>query len=133
MTRSLFGPLVSGDLFEPFDGDLVPDLETFVPPIDVFHDDRAVTIRVEVPGVRKEDLDVHIEGRVLTVSGRKEHVPSSGYHEIESRCGSFRRSITLGHAVDTGKATAMCADGVLTITMPLTDEAKPKQIPIEIK
>jgi len=120
-------------LFEPFfDEELVPFREGFLPPIDVFHDDEKVTVRVEVPGVRKEDLDVHIEGDLLTIAGKKEHVESQNYHQIETRCGAFQRAVTLPHSVDRDKISANYKDGVLTLTLPLTPEAKPKQIAIKI-
>ena len=130
--RSFFG----NDLrtfFEPFYGEEgVPVREGFLPAIDVFHDDEKVTIRVEAPGVRKEDLDVHVEGDLLTISGKKEHVESSNYHQIESRCGVFRRSLTLPHAVDRDKIAANYKDGVLTLSLPLTPEAKLRQIEVKI-
>ena len=110
------------------------DTETssgFIPLIDVFHDEERVTVRIEVPGCKREDLDVHVEGDVLMISGKKEHVPSQNYHQVESRCGSFRRSISLGHMVDIEKLSATYKDGVLMVTMPLLKEAKPKRIEIQ--
>ncbi len=133
MLRHLLGRDV-GSWLEPwYDEDSVPYREGFLPPIDVFHDDDKVTIRVEVPGVKKEDLDVHVEGDLLTISGKKEHVESRNYHQIESRCGAFSRAITLPHTVDRNRISASYENGVLTLTLPLSPEAKPKQIDIEIK
>jgi len=123
-----------GNWLEPwYDEDAVPYREGFLPPIDVFHDDEQVTVRVEVPGVKKEDLDVHIEGDLLTISGKKEHVESRNYHQIESRCGAFSRAITVPHTVDRSRISASYENGVLTLTLPLSPEAKPKQINIAIK
>ena len=130
--RNLFGRDLRG-FFEPlYDEEGIPVREGFLPAIDVFHDDDKVTIRVEAPGVRKEDLDVHVEGDLLTISGKKEHVESGNYHQIESRCGVFHRSITLPHTVDREKIAAAYKDGVLTLTLPLTAEAKPRQIDVKI-
>ncbi len=130
--RSLFGSDLRG-FFEPFyDEAGIPVREGFLPAIDVFHDDEKVTIRVEAPGVQKEDLDVHVEGDLLTISGKKEHVESSNYHKIESRCGTFHRLITLPHTVDREKIAATYKDGVLTLTLPLTPEAKLRQIEVKV-
>ncbi len=130
--RSLWGRRFRS-LFEPlYDEDLVPVREGFLPPIDVFHDDDKVTIRVEAPGVKKEDLNVQVEGDLLTISGKKEHVESQNYHQIETRCGTFQRAVRLPHTVGRDKISAAYKDGVLTLTLPLTPEAKPKQIAIKI-
>ena len=132
LLRSLFGRDFR-HFFEPlFDEESVPHREGFMPPIDVFHNDENITVRVEAPGVRKEDLDIHVEGDLLTISGKKEHVESSNYHQIESRCGVFRRSLTLPHAVDRDKIAANYKDGVLTLSLPLTPEAKLRQIEVKI-
>lgn len=120
-------------LFEPlFSEEGVPVREGFLPPIDVFHDEEKITIRAEVPGVKREDLNVHVEGDLLTITGKKEHVDSRSYHQIETRCGSFQRSVTLPHTVDRAKISASYKEGVLTLTLPLTAEAKPKQIDVKI-
>ena len=120
-------------LFAPlYDEDRRPYREGFLPPIDVFHDKDKVTVRVEVPGVNKEDLGVHVEGDLLTLSGKKEHVESQNYHQIESRCGAFQRLISLPHTVDAAKISAAYRDGVLTVTLPLTAEAKPRQIEVKV-
>ena len=119
--------------FEPaFDENLVPHREGFLPPIDVYHNEEQITVRVEVPGVKREDLDVHAEGDLLTITGKKEEIQSENYHQVESRWGSFHRAITLPHTVDKEKISASCKDGVLTLTLPLTPEAKPRQIDVKI-
>ena len=119
--------------FEPvYNEHLVPHREGFLPAIDVFHDDEKITVRVEAPGVGKEDLDIHVEDDTLTICGKKEHVESENYHQIESRCGTFQRSITLPHTVDKEKISATYKDGVLTLTLPLTADAKPRRIDVKI-
>jgi HSP20 family protein len=115
----------------PSDEWLIEERSDFLPPIDVFHDDEKVTIRVEIPGCKREDLDVRVEGEVLTISGKKEHLPSRNYHQVESRCGRFARSIELGHGVEVEKLSALYKDGILTVTLPLLPTEKPKQIDIK--
>jgi len=136
-TSDLFRNLLGRDFrhfFQPlFDDELVPYRKGFLPPIDVFHDEDKVTVRAEVPGVKKEDLEVHVEGDLLTVSGKKMHVESQNYHQIESRCGAFTRAITLPHTVDRSKISASYKDGVLMLSLPLAAEAKPKQIDIKVE
>jgi len=130
--RSLFGRDLRG-FFEPlYEEEGLPYREGFLPAIDVFHDDDKVTVRVEAPGVRKEDLGVHVEGDLLTISGKKEHLESPNYHQIESRCGAFQRAITLPHTVDRDKIAAAYKDGVLELTLPLLAAAKPRQIDVKI-
>lgn len=120
---------------DPIDRELIEPLMeeslAFIPPIDVYHDDKNVFIRAEVPGCKREDLDVRIEGELLIFSGKKEHVPSEHYHQVESRCGTFERAITLSHIVDKEKLSATYENGVLTITMPLLTPVQPKKIPIK--
>jgi len=130
--RSLLGREFRG-FFEPMiDEESALYRDTFLPPIDVFHNENEITVRVEAPGIKKEDLDVHVEGDLLTISGKKEHVEGLNYHQVESRWGAFQRSVTLPHTVDRDKIAASYKDGVLTLTLPLTPEAKPKQIDVKI-
>ena len=122
--RDLLGPLTDEEMTVYRGG--------FVPAIDVFHDEDKVTIRAELPGVKRENLAVNVEGDVLTISGAKEHVESPNYHQIESQCGSFTRSVTLPHTVAREQIAAAYKDGVLVLTLPLKAEAKPRQIDVKI-
>jgi HSP20 family protein len=116
-----------------WDEEFMPYRPGFMPPVDVFHDDETVTVRCELPGCRREDLDVRVEGDTLTISGRKQHVESRNYHQMETRCGEFQREIALGHNVDMGRMRASYKDGILAVTMPLREEVKPRSIDIEIE
>ena len=126
--------LVESDLLRSlWDEEFRPERSGFIPPVDVFHDEETVTVRMEVPGCRKEDLDVEVEGETLVISGRKEHVESRNYHQIETRCGEFTREVVLGHSVDLAQMKASYRDGVLTVTMPIREEVKPRHIDINIE
>ena len=91
-------------------------------------------VKVQVPGVKKDDLQLNITENALTVKGEtkeEEKKEDKNYHRQEFRYGAFMRSITLPAPVQAEKATAQLKDGVLEITMPKSAEAKVKQIPIQ--
>jgi HSP20 family protein len=131
MLKSLFDRDLGG-FFEPLYHETGPYRDGFLPPIDIFHDEEKISVRVEAPGVKKEDLNVHVEGDLLTISGKKEWTQNENYHQVESRWGEFSRSVTLPHTVDKDNISASYKDGVLLLTLPLTPEAKPKQIEVKI-
>lgn len=106
----------------------------FVPAVDVYEDAQKVQLKLEVPGIRPEDLDIRVEGRTLTVRGERKfeaEQKEENFHRIERRYGSFVRSFTLPVTVDTDSVDAQSADGVLTIALAKKPEAKPKQITIK--
>lgn len=106
----------------------------FVPAVDVYEDEQKVALKLEVPGIRPEELDIRVEGRTLTVRGERKlesEEKEENFHRIERRYGSFVRSFTLPSTVDTESVEAQCADGVLTISLTKKPEAKPKQITVK--
>lgn len=110
-------------------------LRTWNPAVDVLEDKDTVTVKAELPGFNKEDIDVSLDKGVLTISGErkseKQHDQVRG-HRVERFSGSFRRSVTLPVQVNAGKVGAQYRDGVLTVTLPKSDEAKRKQIEIKV-
>ena len=110
-----------------------PAAGNFVPAVDVYEDAQNLVLKLEVPGIPKEALDIHVEGRSLTVKG--ERTFSTGekeenFQRVERRYGSFVRSFTLPSTVDTDNVEASAQDGVLSITLAKKAEAKPKQIQV---
>jgi HSP20 family protein len=106
---------------------------SFVPPVDVYEDAHQLVLKLEVPGIRQEDLDVQLENQTLTVKGQRKfekEEKEENFHRIERRYGSFSRSFTLPQTVDTPKATY--EHGVLTISLAKKEAAKPKQVKVEI-
>jgi HSP20 family protein len=106
----------------------------FVPAVDVYEDAQKVSLKLEVPGIRPDDLDIRVEGRTLTVRGERKfetEEKEENFHRIERRYGSFTRSFTLPATVDTESIEAQSADGVLTISLAKKPEAKPKQITVK--
>jgi len=107
----------------------------FVPAVDVYEDAEKLVLKLEVPGIRREDLDIRVEGRTLTVKGERKfesEEKEENFHRIERRYGSFVRSFTLPSTVNTEKVEATSADGVLSISFAKKPEAQPKQIQVQI-
>ncbi|CAN5576552.1 Hsp20/alpha crystallin family protein [soil metagenome] len=108
---------------------------TFTPPVDVYEDAQQVVLKLEVPGVKLDDLDIRLENQRLTVKGERRfeaEEKAENFHRIERRFGSFVRSFTLPQTVDTNGVNAAYDAGVLTISLAKKPEAKPKQVKIEI-
>ena len=107
----------------------------FVPAVDVYEDEQQVVLKLEVPGVKMEDLDIRLENQRLTVKGERRFEAdekAENFHRIERRFGSFVRSFTLPQTVDVDAVNAAYDAGVLTITLAKKAEAKPRQIKIEL-
>jgi HSP20 family protein len=106
------------------------------PAIDVLEKEDKFVVKVELPGVKEEDVDVSVVGNILTISGEKQaesEVKKKGYYYSESSYGSFSRSITMPSTVDTSKIEASYEKGVLGITLPKAPEVKPKKIKVASK
>ncbi len=108
---------------------------SFVPPVDVYEDEHKVTLKLEVPGINQDDVDVRLENNTLTVSGERKfekEEKEENFHRIERRYGSFARSFTLPNTLDPESVTANYENGVLKIELAKRAEAKPKQIKVNI-
>ena len=106
----------------------------WAPPVDIFERQDQLVIRAEVPGIQKEAMDVRIENGVLTLQGeRKEEkeVEDVNTHLTERVYGSFTRSFSLPTTVDATRVTAVYKDGVLEVTVPKIETAKPKKVEIK--
>jgi HSP20 family protein len=106
----------------------------WTPALDLYQNNDSVIAVLELPGMRKEDIEISLHDGMLTISGeRKAQIQEGEQAERTERyVGKFRRSITLPSRVDTNKVSATYRDGILTITLPKAEEAKPKQIPVSI-
>jgi HSP20 family protein len=108
----------------------------WAPSVDVAETDNEVVVTAELPGIKQDDVDITITDDVLTLKGEKKEekeVKEKNYHRIERSYGSFQRSISLPAGVQADKAKATYKDGVLHITVPKAEEAKPKQIKINVE
>jgi HSP20 family protein len=107
----------------------------FLPPVDILENEHDIVLKVEVPGVKAEDLKITLENNVLTFTGErkfKEEEKEENYHRVERRYGKFTRSFNLPVGVAVDNVIAAFENGVLTITLPKREEYKPKQITISI-
>ncbi|GAC1419531.1 MAG: Hsp20/alpha crystallin family protein [Acidobacteriaceae bacterium] len=108
---------------------------SFVPPVDIYEDQHSLVLKLEVPGIRQENLDVRLENQTLTVKGERKfekEEKEENFHRIERRYGSFTRSFTLPQTVDTAAVKANYENGVLQISLAKKEAAKPKQVKVEI-
>lgn len=106
------------------------------PSIDIRESEHQLTVQVELPGVDPDDLDISVSGDVLTISGQKREESEErreGYYHSERRFGSFRRTVPLPVAVDRDAIAADYERGVLTISLPKSEKAVAKRIPVSTK
>ena len=123
-----------------FRGGIQDDGTTFAsawtPAVDIAEQDNQYTVKVELPGVSKDDVRITMQDNILTIRGEKKaekETNETGYYRTERSYGSFQRSFTLPTHVKSDKIEALHKDGVLTITLPKAEEAKPKQIEVKVK
>jgi HSP20 family protein len=106
---------------------------TWSPAIDVYQDKDQFTVVAEVPGMKKEELNLSLHNGVLTISGeRKREEKSEQGFRSERFVGRFQRSVTLPASVDPSKVKANYQDGLLKVVLPKSEEAKPKQIDVSV-
>ena len=109
--------------------------ENWLPAVDILEKDGQMILRCEIPGISEKDIDLKLEGNVLTLKGEKKLDHEEGrdnYHRVESFYGSFSRSFTLPETVDTDKIKADYKNGVLTVTIPQKPEVRPREIPVNV-
>jgi len=108
---------------------------SFAPAVDVYEDEHKVALKIEVPGIDENDIDVRVENNTLTVHGERKiekEEKEENYRRVERQYGSFTRTFTLPTTVDTEKVSANYDKGVLNISLPKKAEAKPKQIKVNV-
>ncbi|HYT72508.1 MAG TPA: Hsp20/alpha crystallin family protein [Gemmatimonadales bacterium] len=108
---------------------------SWVPPVDILEQPDAIRITAEVPGVKPEDVKISLENNVLTIRGTKEQVAeerTERVHRYERTYGAFERSFTLPITVDANNIKATYEHGVLTVTLPKVEKAKPRQIAVQV-
>ena len=108
---------------------------SFVPAVDVYEDEKAVVLKLEVPGIEEKDLEVSVENHTLAVKGERKfekQEKEENFHRIERRYGSFFRAFTLPTTVDTEDVQASYNAGVLKLELKKKPEAQPKQIKVNV-
>jgi len=112
-----------------------PSNGTWHPAVDVYETEGSFVLKAELPGVGKEDIKIDVNNNALTIKGEKkfeEKTEKDNYMRVERTYGSFTRTFALSDKVDSGNIKAAFKDGVLEITLPKKEEAKPKEIKVEI-
>jgi HSP20 family protein len=126
-------------LFElPLMGDPARQTQLFggwTPALDLYQNNDNVVAVIELPGMRKEDIDISLHDGMLTIAGERQISSGEGENaeRTERFSGKFRRSISLPTRVDAGKVNATYKDGILTVTLPKAEEAKPKKVEVTIE
>lgn len=108
----------------------------FAPAVDIAEQENEYIVNVELPGVAKGDVKISVESNILTIKGEKKQEKeekNKNFHRVERSYGSFQRSFTLPSTVKNDKIDAVFNSGILTVTMPKSEEAKPKQIEVKVR
>jgi HSP20 family protein len=112
-----------------------PGSRPWTPAVDILETENDLILKMDVPEVELKDVDIRLENHTLTVKGERKFeslADSKAYHRIERSYGSFARTFTLPDTVDTEKVRADYKNGVLSITLPKKEVAKPRTIHVEI-
>ena len=111
------------------------NLTSWAPTVDIAETEHELTVKADLPGVKPEDLDIRVENNILTIRGDRKFekkTDEKNYLRVERTYGSFSRSFSLANTVKTEAIKADYKDGVLTLTIPKREEAKPKQIKVTV-
>ena len=134
--------LLQNKLNRFFDFPLAPYIEehmpltTWTPACDIYETAKEIVLKIELPGLKKDDVAVSIENNVLMIRGERkfeEEVKRENFHRVERNYGEFLRTFTLPTFIDANKVLAEFKDGLLMVFLPKREEAKPKQIEVKVK
>jgi HSP20 family protein len=106
------------------------------PPVDVYETENELVFRADLPGVSSQDLEVRVENQTLKIAGERKFDKGDGnrgFHRIERNYGNFGRSFAVPDVFDTEKVSAAYKDGVLTVSLPKKETAKPRQVKVQIQ
>jgi HSP20 family protein len=139
MSVSHFDPLASLRMFEDSFTRMLSEPSgnrPWAPAVDVYETENELVLKADVPEVEQKNIDVRVENQTLTISGERkfEHQESGkGYHRIERNYGTFARSFAVPNTFDTEKITASYRNGVLSVTLPKKEAAKPRQVKVAVE
>ena len=137
MSLTHFDPLANIRLFEDAFTRMLSEPQTnrpWAPAVDVYETENELVLKADLPDVDLKDIDVRVENQTLTVAGQRKFEKQdsgNGYHRIERNYGNFTRSFAVPNTFDTENVGASYKNGVLTVTLPKKEAAKPRQIKIE--
>ena len=133
-TQSEFDRLFR-EAFSPALGEGEVSTRTWAPPVDIYENGDNLVLKAELPGINPDDVEIRVEDNTLYLKGERKfekEVKEQNYHRVERSYGTFTRTFSLPNSVDADKVAANYKDGVLTLTMPKKEEAKPKTIKINV-
>ena len=109
---------------------------SWLPPVDIYQNgNQEIVLKAELPDLAREDIDITVDKGALSIKGAKrlaQDVKEESFHRMERRYGTFSRTFTLPQTVDTSKVVAEYKNGVLTVRLPLREEAKPNKIKVAV-
>lgn len=109
---------------------------SWLPPVDIYQNgEHELVLKAELPDMTREDIDVTVDKGTLTIKGEKKlsgEVKEEQFHRVERRYGTFSRSFSLPSTVDPSRVAAEYKNGVLTVKLPMREEAKPRQIKVDV-
>ena len=112
------------------------NLTTWAPPVDIYETEHELVVKADLPDIKPEELDIRVENNILTIRGERKFekkVEEGNYLRVERSYGSFSRSFALANTVNTEAIKAEYKNGVLTLSVPKREEAKPKQIKVNVE
>ncbi|MBZ5728710.1 MAG: Hsp20/alpha crystallin family protein [Acidobacteriia bacterium] len=139
MSLSHFDPLANLRVFEDAFTRILSEPQTnrpWSPAVDIYETENELVLKADLPDVDQKEIDVRVENQTLTISGERKFAKEEvgkGYHRIERSYGNFMRSFAVPNTFDTEKIGAEFHNGVLTVTLPKKEAAKPRQIKVEVK
>ncbi|HVB28475.1 MAG TPA: Hsp20/alpha crystallin family protein [Terriglobia bacterium] len=134
-TQDRFNRIFSETLARAF-GNEEPSSRAWMPPVDIYETDDNLVLKAELPGINPNDVEVRVEDNTLYLKGERKvekEAKEENLHRVERSYGAFSRTFALPGSIDADKVEAKYKDGVLTLTMPKREEAKPKTIKISIQ
>lgn len=138
MSLSRFDPLANIRLFEDAFNRMLSEPATnrpWSPSVDIYETENELVLKADLPEVDQKNIDVRVENQTLTIAGERQFEKKDdhkGYHRIERSYGSFVRSFAVPNTFDTDHIGASFKNGVLTVTLPKKEAAKPRQIKVEV-
>ncbi len=112
------------------------NLTPWAPAVDIYETEQALVVKADLPDIKPEELDIRVENNILTIRGERKFekkVDENNYLRVERSYGSFSRSFSLANTVNTEAIKADYKNGVLTLSIPKREEAKPKQIKVHVE
>lgn len=139
MSLSHFDPLANLRLFEDAFTRFLSEPASnrpWTPAVDIYETENDLVLKADLPEVNQKDIDVRVENQTLTIAGVRKfekEESNKGFHRIERSYGNFVRSFAVPNLFDTDKIGAEFHNGVLTVTLPKKEAAKPRQVKVEVK